>query len=381
MLNNFVQRVATSLARHLPIVRRLPEPLKSTIRGWIFPVAGNSDQMDALLASENLEDYANRLNRELEIFGDQTEVNDLPPIFHYWSNTHLRPRFERFGFSNPDQFFAKVLEEAYREQTSRPVRFASVGCGNCDTEVRVAKLLLERGIFEFTIECLDINTTMLERGNHLAREAGVADQIKTTQVDFNLWNPAESTFEAIMANQSLHHVLGLERLFSCIDHALIPQGRFATSDMIGRNGHMRWPEAMEIIHEYWKELPPSYRWNIQLKRHEELLEYWDCSGEGFEGVRAQDILPLLIERFDFEFFLGFGNLIDPFIDRGFGPHFNANSAEDRQLIDRIEARDRKEIAAGTIKPTHMIATLRKRPYDGPLTIESPLSPEFCVRQG
>ena len=122
---------------------------------------------------------------------------------------------------------------------------------------------------------------------------------------------------------------------------------------------------MRIVREYWRELPSAYRWNVQLRRHEELLKDWDCSMSGFEGIRAQDILPLLLARFDFEFFIGYGNLVDPFIDRSFGPHFDAAAEWDRAFIDRVHARDEAEILAGRITPTHMMAVMRRRPYDGP----------------
>ncbi len=49
----------------------------------------------------------------------------------------------------------------------RRARFASLGCGNCDTEVRVACLLIERGVQAFTIDCVDINEAMLRRSNQL----------------------------------------------------------------------------------------------------------------------------------------------------------------------------------------------------------------------
>ena len=60
---------------------------------------------------------------------------------------------------------------------------------------------------------------------------------------------------------------------------------------------MRWPEAYGVLSELWKELPETYKYNHQLKRLEIEYENWDCSTEGFEGIRSQDILPLLIETF------------------------------------------------------------------------------------
>ncbi len=373
------------LQRHVaPLARRLPTPLQRPLR-WLWratapqPMAPDRKFEDA--------EYLARVEAETAIFNDQVEVHDLPQIFHYWSNTYLRPQLETFGFSNPDQFFAHYLQRAYADSKNRPARFISVGAGNSDTEIRVAKLLRERGITNYTLECLELNPTMIERGRALAQEEGLGEQVLPLRGDFNRWQP-DRQYDAVMANQSLHHVSNLEGLFAAIDSALTPQGRFITSDMIGRNGHQRWPEALAIVQEFWKELPADRRYNRQLQRNEATFLDWDCSVAGFEGIRAQDILQLLIQRFDFEFFLGFSNVIDPFIDRSFGHHFDAESAADRAFIDRIHARDEKEILAGNISPTHAMAVMRRRSATLPknsgsvsteTTVWKHLTPEFCLR--
>lgn len=357
-------------------VRWLPGEVRARLRHWydaLVPAAGASSAAPAEVDGA----YAARAQREREIFAGQAQVHDLPPIFHYWSNTHLRPELERYGFSNPDQFYARFLAEAARRCAGRPARFISIGSGNCDTEVRVAGLLRELGVHEFTLECLDLNPEMLARGRELARAAGVGAQVMPVEGDFNRWR-AQGRYDAVMANQSLHHVLELEHLFASIHDALTDAGSFVVSDMIGRNGHMLWPEARALVDAYWAELPDAYRWNVQLGRHEARFEDWDCSREGFEGIRAQDILPLLRTRFGFEFFLAFGNLVDPFVGRSFGPHFDPSLERDRRLVDRIHARDEAELRAGTIRPTHLLAVLRRDP--GVATVHRPfLAPADCER--
>ena len=211
--------------------------------------------------------YAARLRSEIETYRDCVDVNDLPQIFHYWSNKYLAPKFAKLGFSHPDEFFAKYLHES-APQVGGPAAFASVGAGNCDTEVRVAKLLRHRGLANFTIECLDINADMLKRGRDLADAEGVGDAVLFTEADFNRWSPRKR-YHAVMANQSLHHVVNLEGLFDAIHRAIDGGGSFVVSDIIGRNGHQRWPEALEIVQEFWQELPQAYRYNRQLKRQEE----------------------------------------------------------------------------------------------------------------
>jgi hypothetical protein len=70
----------------------------------------------------------------------------------------------------------------------------------------------------------------------------------------------------------------------------------------------------------WETLPDSKKYNHQLKRLEREFVNWDCAKEGFEGVRAQDILPLLVERFDFEKFMAFGNRQPAFCIRPAADH-------------------------------------------------------------
>jgi len=321
--------------------------------------------------------YAGRIAAETGIYRDVADVHELPAIFHYWSNRHLRPMLETFGFSNPDQLFAKhLLESAVRRGVAAPA-FLSIGAGNCDTEVRVSRLLREAGLAEFTIECLDLNPAMLARGREMAEREGVAAHIVTTEGDFNRW-AARRTYDGIMANQSLHHVVNLEGLLAEVRRSLAPRAFFVVDDMVGRNGHMRWPEALTAVRMFWRELPNEYRYNRQLERHERAYRNWDCSTESFEGVRAQDILPLLVERFHFHLFIGFGNVVDVFVDRSFGHHFDADAEWDRDFIDRVHAFDEQGFAAGTLTPTHMMAVMTAEP-DAETSFARGLSPARSLR--
>jgi SAM-dependent methyltransferase len=322
-------------------------------------------------------DYAARVASEKEIYRDCLDVHDLPAILHYWSNRHVRPKLEAFGFSTPDEMFRKYAARQFHNGGAKPRRLASIGAGNCQLEVALASHLLDTGCAEFTIDCLELNPDMLERGRSAAASAGVAPRMNFVPVDLNAWRAAHE-YDVIIANQTLHHVLNLENLFAEIKRSLKPGGSFIVSDMIGRNGHQRWPEALGLVREFWRKLPPSYRFNQTLHRYEETYEDWDCSGESFEGVRAQDILPLLIERFHFELFIAFANIIDPFVDRAFGSNFDPAASWDRNFIDQVNECDEKEIASGRIKPTHILAVMGND-TGVPTLFRDSLSPEFCLR--
>ena len=323
-------------------------------------------------------DYQARLAQETGRFAEEIDVNALPEIFHYWSNRYIRPLLESFGYSHPEDFYARtILQHASR--STAPMRILSIGAGNCDAEVRVASALRAAGLTRFTLECLDLTEAMLERGRQMAVDHGVQAHFVYTCADFNRWVPAHG-YDVVIANQSLHHVVALEHLFDAISEAIGQHGIFASSDMIGRNGHQRWPEALAILQTFWAELPDRYRYNVQLRRWETEFMDWDCASEGFEGIRAQDILPLLIERFGFQLFIAFGNVITPLVDRSFGHHFDASAAWDRDFIDRVHARDQAEIEAGRISPTHMLAVMSNDRRAQPRVYQH-LTPQFCLRRG
>jgi SAM-dependent methyltransferase len=242
----------------------------------------------------------------------------------------------------------------------------------------IAGQLLADGLQDFSIDCLEINENMIERARARAGDAALAGKLRFLQQDFNRWRPQPGQYDVIMANQSLHHVLELEHLFDSVRQGLAPGGLFLTSDMIGRNGHQRWPEALELVNGFWPELPESYRFNQLLRRREPSYINHDCSTSGFEGIRAQDILPLLLERFNFELFVPYGNIVFVFVDRPFGHNFDAAGEWDRDFIDRVHAADEEAMLSGRIKPTSMLAAMTLEPVATRLR-DPRLTPRFCVR--
>jgi 2-polyprenyl-3-methyl-5-hydroxy-6-metoxy-1,4-benzoquinol methylase len=323
-------------------------------------------------------EYGERLSSEQAYYRECEVVHDLPPIFHYWSNKHLLPVLQGFGITNPEQFFLSYSRRQCEQLNGKLTRMVSIGCGNGDMEVRIASELVRSNIRNFVIECLDINRTMLKRGKRLARDHGVSCHLEFDRGDFNRWAPVHN-YDVVIANQSLHHVLNLEHLLQTIRCHLSPNGVLLTSDTIGRNGHRRWPEATEALRPFWEELPRDYKFNRQVPHREDELTDPDWSMAGFEGVRAQDILPLLTGHFQFELFIPFANIILTIVDRAYGYNFDPDRQWDRDFVDRVHARDQEGLMNGELKPTQMLAVLRNEPVKTRL-VHPQLTPEFCVRQ-
>jgi len=334
-------------------------------------------RLDTVQVSSTQSSYEIAKCKEIDAYKDVEDIHALPDIFHYWSHTYLRPVLLENNFSGIEDFFAKSLS-ANIPSEGKPV-FLSVGSGYCDTEIKVAQSLIQRGIRSFKFECLELNAGLLRRGREKAANEGLSDFFIFTEADFNYWQPKLS-YSGVMANHSLHHVVNLEGLFDNIKKALFDQqGLFVVNDMIGRNGHQRWPEALTIVSQVWDQLPQSYRYNHQLNRHEAEFINWDCSGEGFEGIRSQDILPLLVERFRFNFFHGFANVVCPFIDRSFGHNFDASADWDRSLIDKLHQIDEDGFKSGKLKPTQMLAVMSTTVVNDPIYTRD-LGPVFAVRK-
>src|SRR5262249_20258636 len=129
--------------------------------------------------------YRSRVANERARYAHVEDVHELPPIFHYWTSTYLKPKVEALGFLQVDEFFVQELVRCHERAPAGPRRFVSLGAGTCDTDVRLAKALVERGVRDFVIECMDLNPAMLARGSRLAREAGVAAHVQPLEQDFN----------------------------------------------------------------------------------------------------------------------------------------------------------------------------------------------------
>ena len=323
--------------------------------------------------------YQARIQQEIKNYQEVENVHALPEIAHYWSNKYLLPISRKFGFSNAEEFYCAYMQRVCVAFADQTCYFVSIGAGNCDLETGLVEMLQKRGVTNFKFECLDINQAMLDRGASLAQQKKLTHLMQFTCTDINGWQPHHQ-YQIVIANQSLHHFVELELLFTKIDQYLHLQGYFLVHDMIGRNGHQRWPEALAILNEFWALLPERYKYNHLLKRVEIEYDNWDCSTESFEGIRAQDILPLLIKTFSFDLFFAYGNVIDIFIDRCFGHNFEANDPNDQAFIDKVHQRDQTAIEAGEIKPTHLTAALTKKTSNKQTKVYKHLTPEFCVRQ-
>jgi SAM-dependent methyltransferase len=304
--------------------------------------------------------YEDQVRQQIEQYRDTENMHDLPQVFHTWSGNSVQPGLKAvFGVGSVNDFYAEAFLAAAETNPAPPV-FLSLGCGDGAVEIEIARTLRRRGLEAFRFVCFELSDILLDRFR-AALPADLAPQFELIAGDLNA-HVFQSKFDAVMANHSLHHIVDLEGVYKTTFDCLTDDGIFVTSDMIGRNGHMRWPEARVFVDFFWPFLTQRQRRNVLLRRQEASFIDHDCSTEGFEGIRAQDVLPLLLRQgFHAWKFFGCGGMIDVFVDRCFGPGFNMADADDVFLAHRIGFLNEVLLDAGLVKPTMMFAYFTKAP--------------------
>jgi 2-polyprenyl-3-methyl-5-hydroxy-6-metoxy-1,4-benzoquinol methylase len=320
-------------------------------------------------------DLANRAEREIKFFEGIKSFSALPRIVDWWSARYLRPRIMQiFETAGPYAFYATPIE--HKAARSPKVRAISLGSGDGEVEVLVARYLINRNVTNFTIMGIELSAALVARATARAEREGVSSNVTFLVGDLNEYD-GQSEFDFVVANQILHHVVNLEALIEKIHEVLVPDGMLMTRDMIGRNGHQAWPEAKQMIDQLWADMPSRYKYHQVYKRNFPSFPNFHFASTSFEGIRSQDILPLLIQKFSFQRFYAFGGVVERFVNRGFGSNYDPDNEDDRSFVVCLQTINDMALDAGAIKPTQIAAWLVKEPCQTRQWLGR--SPEFCVR--
>lgn len=319
-----------------------------------------------------------RTEQELATFNNQEVVHALPKIQSYWSEKFLRPKFAAIGFDGMWDFYVKSILQLRLYFKNETLRIISIGSGNCDVEIELAKRLMQQGEKKFQIECIDINEQMLRRGQERSRAMSLSPFFVFRCCPITEMNYAPRTVHCWFANQSLHHILALEDLFSIVCDSLAERGILIMGDMIGKNGHTFWPESLFFINMLWNCIDDEKKLDVRKNWVDLIYPNIDHSSVGFEGIRSQDILPLICERLHPISFIGFSSIIRPFISRSYGPNYDPTDPADCLFIDFVARLDDQLIHQGICKPTQCFGVFGLD-FSASSRCYSHWTPEFCVR--
>lgn len=299
------------------------------------------------------------------------QADTLPPIFDYWSNTHLQPELRKLGFDSPEDFFLKQAIKQARQTRDGPLQMLSLGSGAAHLELTLLRQLAARDIAA-DIECVDFNPALKTIAEKNAADLGLAERLTFKVRDCNKPGPP-SACDLIVVNQFFHHVERLEDFCAAIAAQLRPDGVLVTSDVIGRNGHVLWPSVDAHVQQAWRGLPQQQRFDRYFWATQSAYRSVDHASYSNEGIRAQDIVASLLHHFDFELFVAYGGAIMPFVERRIGFNFSPESESDRRFIDDLARADGERLARAEYPASNMIAALRHKGR-APKPVHRPISP-------
>jgi hypothetical protein len=101
-------------------------------------------------------------------------------------------------------------------------------------------------------------------------------------------------YDVIMCVSGLHHIVELERVFGFVRAALTDGGEFwSIGEAIGRNGNRLHDRDYDAANRFFAALPERLRRNRHTGQVDDNLPNVDCAEATFEGIRSEDIEPLL----------------------------------------------------------------------------------------
>ncbi len=304
------------------------------------------------------EKYINKIENEIKAYKNITNVHELPNIHIYVGHKYLKYLLmSKCKINSHEDLILEKINIIKKRKHEKDITICSLGSGNCDYELNLAK----RNKLKCNFIFYEVNAHMLKRGQEMAESYKMTKQTEFIECDINSIK-LNRQYDIILAVHSLHHFVELELIFDEVSKSLDEDSFFLINDMIGRNGHMFWKNTREIVNRLWLILPDELKYNRQMNNKFFSQRYQTDyrKGDGFEGIRAQDILPLLDKKFNFEVFASFFSIMNRFIDRDFGHNFDSGNDYHRSIIEMIWYMDDNICRNHLLKPTQMIASLVKK---------------------
>lgn len=242
---------------------------------------------------------------------------------------------------------------------SGPVgRCLVLGCGTGWLE----RALAASGQFRSIIACDFAADSVDEARRQAEREA--MSLIEYRVLNLEKEELPEGKFDAIVANDVLHHITGLEALYERIHDKLEPGGRFAFCEYIGPNRFQYPDERMELINRYFRVLPARLRrdsFTGELLHERSRIDAahviaWDPT----EAVRSEEVLPLARSFFEPVAEIPYGgSLLNPLLF-AIVKNFREADPEDDAMLQRLCDTERRLLQEGRLSSDFFIFVGKRR---------------------
>jgi SAM-dependent methyltransferase len=258
---------------------------------------------------------------------------------YYWTRVAEELR------SSPFSDIVGYLERQYKRQ-NRPLRILSLGSGYCGHELALAQKLT----CPYQITCTDINEGLFTEARRRAQVSDLSLRFQVEDLNFIRIDPG--SYDLIFAHAVLHHVVNLEMLFDQIDRGLADEGILNIVEVIGKNRRLLWEENEHFANAILDALP------YELTRGAKLQV---SDGEGMEGVRQEEIVSILKEKFEplYEYTHGaFMRYVCT--DERLARHLNPDHDRGKRYLDLLIDIDRSAVRNDILRPLEIWGVYRSR---------------------
>jgi SAM-dependent methyltransferase len=239
-------------------------------------------------------------------------ISDL--VSNYWAQAQDRPEFcspvptswmghpiiraymHRRATDDPS---LNPLEWFRRKYLAQPADLGlSLGCGFGEFDRRAIRTGIAR-----RLHANDISTGAIEKAVITADKEGLSSRIQYAVANLDEIVLPPNTYDAVLAQSSIHHVTNLEHLFDQIRTAMKPKAVFFLDEYIGPSRFQTSPFVTKTIDLLLTILPTRYRRNLYLDNGSIVTGYvppaldWFDKNDPSESVRSAEIMETLRKYF------------------------------------------------------------------------------------
>jgi len=195
----------------------------------------------------------------------------------YWKRVSENIQASSGAYGNLVAYLEKNIPE------DKKINVLSLGSGYCGHEIMMA----EQFSREYEILCVDINEDLFKKAREVAdgKDLGLSFAVR----DLNFIEIPPGKYDLIFAHAVLHHIINLEHLYGQIAGGLTDEGLFHLIEVVGKNRLLIWEENQAVVNKLLDICPAGLVADTRIHVTEE--------EEGMEGVRQEEILPLLKDYF------------------------------------------------------------------------------------
>ncbi len=290
--------------------------------------------------------------------GESDRSVSMPPgvLFfenlYLWERAVMEPISGRRQDTPIDWFFRTFVKEKAK-------RALSLSCGTGFWERR----LVSMG-FASRVDAFDTSESCLEWASELAAKEGLSG-IEYRLADANTVELPKEAYDFAVSVAALHHVENLEHLLAQVSASLKPGGWLVFDEYVGPN-RMQWSDrVLEIVNEVLGILPERYRISVRdglpKVREERFPVEKMIEIDPSEGVRSEEIIPLVERYFQLAARRQYGGAILMPLFMNIVGNFDAAREEDRMILDFCLLLEKTLLREKVVPANGVLGVARRRP--------------------